>query len=121
MREYARKHSVEEVLDKFNKSDTVGMRVEEQTLEKGKSPEAADLKEWKVGEITTAKLDRQNNEYSFRKVEKILPGQDKLLSEARGYIIADYQDYLELQWVNELKKQYPVKLEKAVFESLVKK
>ncbi|HPH17300.1 MAG TPA: peptidylprolyl isomerase [Haliscomenobacter sp.] len=121
MREYARKHSTEEILEKFNKSDSVGMRIEEVILEKGKSPEASDLKEWKVGEITIAQLDRQNNEYSFRKVEKILPQQDKLLNEARGYIIADYQDHLEQQWVNELKKQYPIKVEKAVFESLIKK
>lgn len=121
MREYAQKHTTQEVLAKFNKSDTVGMRVEEQVVEKGKSNEAADLKEWKVGEVTAAKFDRQNNEYSFRKVEKILPAQDKLLNEARGYIIADYQDYLEVQWVAELKKQYPVKVEKAVFESLIKK
>lgn len=121
MREYALKHSTEEVLAKFNKSDTIGIRVEEQILEKGKSPEAADVKEWKVGEVTISKFDRQNNEYSFRKVEKIIPAQDKMLNEARGYIIADYQDYLEIQWVNELKKQYPVKTEKAVFESLIKK
>lgn len=121
MRDYALKHSSQEVIDKFNKSDTIGIRVEEQLLEKGKSPEASELKEWKVGEVTIAKFDRQNNEYSFRKVEKIIPAQDKLLNEARGYIIADYQDHLEVQWVNELKKEYPVKIEKAVFESLIKK
>ena len=121
VREYARKHSTQEVLEKFNKSDTIGIRVEELTLEKGKSPEASELKEWKAGEVTVAKLDRQNNEYSFYKVEKIIPAQDKLLNEARGYIIADYQDHLEVQWVNELKKQYPVKIDKGVFESLIKK
>lgn len=121
MREYALKHSTEEVLAKFNKSDTIGIRVEEQILEKSKSPEATDLKEWKPGEVTIAKFDRQNSEYSFRKVEKIIPAQDKMLNEARGYIIADYQDYLEIQWVNDLKKEYPVKIEKAVFESLIKK
>jgi peptidyl-prolyl cis-trans isomerase SurA len=121
MRDYALKHSTEEVLAKYNKSDTIGIRVEEQILEKSKSPEATDLKEWKQGEVTISKFDRQNNEYSFRKVEKIIPAQDKMLNEARGYIIADYQDYLEVQWVNELKKQYPVKTEKAVFESLIKK
>jgi peptidyl-prolyl cis-trans isomerase SurA len=121
VREYARKHSTQEVLEKFNKSDTIGIRVEELTLEKSKSPEAAELKEWKAGEVTLAKLDRQNNEYSFYKVEKIIPAQDKLLNEARGYIIADYQDHLEIQWVNELKKQYPVKIDKGVFESLIKK
>jgi peptidyl-prolyl cis-trans isomerase SurA len=121
VREYARKHSTQEVLEKFNKSDTIGIRVEELTLEKGKSPEASELKEWKAGEVTAAKLDRQNNEYSFYKVEKIIPAQDKLLNEARGYIIADYQDHLEIQWVNELKKQYPVKIDKGVFESLIKK
>lgn len=43
--------------------------------------------------------------------EKIAP-EPKLLEEARGYHISDYQQYLEDQWVRELRSKYPVKINK---------
>ncbi|HUR31180.1 MAG TPA: peptidylprolyl isomerase, partial [Saprospiraceae bacterium] len=54
-------------------------------------------------------------------VEKIIPPQPKSLDEARGYIIADYQDQLEKEWVASLQTKYPVKVNEDVFKSLVKK
>lgn len=54
-------------------------------------------------------------------VEKILPPQPKSLDEARGYIIADYQDQLEKEWVASLQTRYPVKVDETVFVTLVKK
>jgi peptidyl-prolyl cis-trans isomerase SurA len=38
--------------------------------------------------------------------------------EARGIATNDYQTYLEDKWVEELKKQYPVKINELVFKSL---
>lgn len=40
--------------------------------------------------------------------------------DARGFVINDYQAYLEDQWVASLKKEYPVKVDEAVFASLPK-
>ena len=57
----------------------------------------------------------------FVTVERIIPPQPKSLEEARGYIIADYQDQLEKEWVASLQKKYPVKLDEKVFMTLVKK
>lgn len=54
-------------------------------------------------------------------VEKIIPPQPKSLDEARGYIIADYQDQLEKEWVASLQKKYPVQVNEDVFKSLIKK
>lgn len=54
-------------------------------------------------------------------VERVLPPQTKSLDEARGYIIADYQDQLEKEWVASLQKKYPVKVEETVLRSLIKK
>lgn len=44
----------------------------------------------------------------------------KTLDEARGYAVAEYQDYLEKQWNEQLRKKYPVKVEEQVFRSMVK-
>ena len=40
--------------------------------------------------------------------------------EARGLVINDYQNIVEEQWVSTLKKKYPVKVNEAVFASLLK-
>jgi peptidyl-prolyl cis-trans isomerase SurA len=57
----------------------------------------------------------------FVSVEKIIPPTPKTLDEARGYIIADYQDQLEKDWVASLQAKYPVKVNEEVLMSLVKK
>ena len=40
--------------------------------------------------------------------------------DAKGFVINDYQEYIEGQWVTALMKKYPVKLNEAVFKSLPK-
>ncbi len=41
-------------------------------------------------------------------------------TEARGLVINDYQNVLEQQWVGELKKKYPVKVNEVVFKEMLK-
>ena len=48
------------------------------------------------------------------------PGQ-KSLDEARGYVVAEYQDYLEKQWNEKMRSEYPMKVDNAVFKSMVQK
>jgi peptidyl-prolyl cis-trans isomerase SurA len=54
-------------------------------------------------------------------VEEVFNGpSQKSLTDARGYVVAEYQEYLEKQWHEELRKKYPVKLDQGVFMSMVK-
>ena len=43
----------------------------------------------------------------------------KTLDEARGYVVAEYQDFLEKQWNEKMKKAYPLKVNEAGFKSMV--
>jgi peptidyl-prolyl cis-trans isomerase SurA len=45
----------------------------------------------------------------------------KSLDEARGYVVAEYQDFLEKQWNDKMRREYPLKVNEKVFESMVKK
>jgi peptidyl-prolyl cis-trans isomerase SurA len=54
-------------------------------------------------------------------VSKLHPqAENKALAEARGFVVADYQDYLEKNWNNELKAKYPVKVNEKTLKSIVK-
>lgn len=46
---------------------------------------------------------------------------DKTLDEARGYVVAEYQDFLEKKWNEYMRKKFPLKVDEAVYNSMVKK
>ena len=118
VREYAAKKPSEDVLKKFNKKENV-LIVLEKTYEKGKNKDLNDI--WKAGSMTNAKSDAGTKTATFTKVEEIIPPTAKTLSDARGYAVADYQDYLEKEWVEKLRQEYPVKVNESVFKALIRK
>ena len=120
VREYAAKHASSDVLKKFNKKEeNETLTVIEKMYEKGKNKDLGD--KWKAGDMTDAKTDAGTKTASFLKIEEILAPTSKTLAEARGYAVADYQDYLEKQWVEDLRKEYPVKVNEDVLKGLIKK
>ena len=54
---------------------------------------------------------------TFVRGDKIKP-DPKTLDEARGLFISDYQDYLEEQWIKELRGKYKVKVNKKLLNSI---
>jgi peptidyl-prolyl cis-trans isomerase SurA len=70
---------------------------------------------------TTQAVKNSDGVYTVVRIDEVFeqPSQ-KSLSDARGYVIAEYQDYLEKEWNAEMKKKYPVKVEEPVFKSMVK-
>jgi peptidyl-prolyl cis-trans isomerase SurA len=73
------------------------------------------------GSITGALINETDNTASFVKVLKVYPaGQQRTFEEAKGLVINEYQAKLEEEWIKELKKKYPVKVDEAVFQSLLK-
>jgi len=57
--------------------------------------------------------------FTFVHVMQIFPQPEpRSFEEARGLVINDYQQQLEQQWVDELKKKYPVKVNDAVLKTI---
>ncbi len=114
IRKYAAKNTPQEVLKKFNKKGNA-VSYKEETLERGKGKEL-DPSVWKAGKVIAKDKDPLN----FIKVEKIIPKTPKALKDARGYVVADYQEFLESQWMNELSAKYKVVVNKDVLSLIIK-
>jgi peptidyl-prolyl cis-trans isomerase SurA len=107
----------EQILAKLNKKNEV-IKSKSFKAEKDSNPVVKEL-EWKEGFIKKETL--KDNKIELTHVNRLLAPEPKLLKETRGYVISDYQDFLEKAWVKELKAKYPVILNEEVFNDLIKK
>ncbi len=63
----------------------------------------------------------KNGDYYYVvKTNKVLPAGAKTLEECKGRVVNDYQQYLESTWVDSLKSEFTVKVNKEVFEKVKK-
>jgi peptidyl-prolyl cis-trans isomerase SurA len=66
-------------------------------------------------------FDNKDGSYTIIKPTSInMQAMQKELNDARGYVIADYQDYIEKEWIVAMEQKYPVKVMDAVFKQMVK-
>lgn len=99
-----------EISDKENISDEY-FDVVEGTWSKGEN-KIIDYFVW-----NGPKPDDWDDETGFIKGSLIGP-EPKLLEEARGFHISDYQQYLEEIWLKELRQKYPVKVNRKVLKTI---
>lgn len=106
--------SVEAIKDKINKKDKVNVMVKSGLFE-------ADydvLPELTIENTGATKIAKKGNYYFVANVKSIKPKEAKALEECRGAVVSDYQQYLEDNWVNELKKEFTVKVNQDVFNDI---
>ncbi|MBK8620542.1 MAG: peptidyl-prolyl cis-trans isomerase [Saprospiraceae bacterium] len=113
----AKKLTSSKLTQKYNKGTNL-ITVTEETLDK--SHPLLKGMDWKTGSLSDITKNEQAKHQSFRKIIEIMPAQSKTISEARGYVVADYQDFLEKQWVSELKKEFTVVINQPIFNLLKK-
>jgi peptidyl-prolyl cis-trans isomerase SurA len=105
-----------EIKDKFNTKDTVNVMAYEGVYEEGAD---ALPKETKM-EVGVSGITSKGEYYFITKVTKVIPSGYKTIDECKGKLVNDYQQYLEQNWVSELKKEYTVKVNQDVFERVKK-
>ena len=71
--------------------------------------------DWELG---INDLSIENQEYVVEIVKKV-PPRLKNLDETRGKVISDYQEYLENQWIKDLKKTYKVDINKKELKRII--
>jgi len=117
IKKFAQKNSSDAVKSNFNKENAL-VQTTESSYEKGKNKEIDDLK-WKAGSCNQGYV--KDGSSFFTKIESITPSTEKKLEEARGYVVADYQDELEKQLLKSLRESFKVEINQDVLKSLIKK
>lgn len=63
---------------------------------------------------------KEGDYYFVTRVNKVLPAGTKTLDECKGKVVNDYQQYLEENWVSDLKKEFTINVNKDTFEKVKK-
>ncbi|MBT8233792.1 MAG: hypothetical protein HKO66_00170 [Saprospiraceae bacterium] len=113
---YYQRKGHDKFIKKYEDDSAVKVSFEELILEKDSELiEGMAFEDKKV-----SKLSVKPKPGTFYAFQSIVPPVNKTLNEAKGYVIADYQDYLEKEWIEDLKQQYPIKIKTEVLTSLIK-
>jgi peptidyl-prolyl cis-trans isomerase SurA len=72
--------------------------------------------------LTTANVKNEtDNSVAFAYIIKVYSNREpRNFADARGFVINDYQQFLEEKWVNELKKKYPLTINQTLVKTLPK-
>lgn len=118
VRKYMAKKGAAATLAKYNKNGATIVSTSEGTFEKGQNA-LADATGWKIGlgNLTTA----ADGSSKFVDVTELLAPAPKPLQEVKGFVVSEYQDYLEKKWIEELQQRYPVVVYNSVLETMYKK
>ena len=108
----------EDIKAKINKKDPGNLSITDETIKKPQFDIDNKGLEWKVGSSTTT--DGEGGAKKFTVVTQVIPVLPKPLEESRGYVVADYQEKLEKDWIQSLREKYPVHINDSVLKSLVK-
>lgn len=108
------------ILDKINAKDSTKslLTMQEGIFEKGQQ-NLIDQTPWVEG--VSANTTGLDNSVTFVHVKKVIPPTPKSLEEARGFIVSDYQEYLEKEWIRSLREKYPVWVDTNAFNTLIKR
>ena len=104
----------QEIKDKLNTKEIVNVMASQSLLEVGATQLPKDTK----SEVGVSEITQQGEYYFVTHVLKVIPESEKTFEECKGKIVNDYQQYLEQNWVNELKKEFTIKVNQPNFEKV---
>lgn len=70
---------------------------------------------------TIFKPKKTNDAYVIAQEYQFIPERPMTFEECRGYVVADYQEKLEKDWIDALKQKYPININQESLKKLIKK
>lgn len=109
--------NINEILQSINKKATCLTKKDTKLISKGEMP-GID----KIAFNEDKNLNKKYTVFDDKKliiyINGMVPPQPKQLNETKGVVTADYQSYLEKQWIDELRKKYVVKVNQDVLKQV---
>jgi len=112
----ADKKDEKQVIEIINLSSQLNVSVDNITYLKGENKNIDA--NWKEGIVAKDIKDDKENKVLVIVVNKILQKSPKTIGECRGNVTADYQSYLDAEWLKYLKDKYKVKVNEDVLSTI---
>ena len=108
--------SAAEIKESLNTGEKLEVLEKEGVFEEGNEALPKNIP-FKTGVTNVVK---EGDYYFVTRVNKVLPEGNKTIEECKGKLINDYQQYLEDNWVSDLKKEFTIDINRTVFEKVKK-
>jgi len=95
----------------------LSVTVEESRIEVGLNP-VVDAAYASLGGAGITEAEQIDGQLRFVEIIEVTPPEQKTLDEARGKVIADFQDHLERSWIESLRSQYPFEVNRAALHAI---
>lgn len=106
--------SADDIKEAFNTKEVVNVMITSGVFEENSEALPKNISPTKgISEVLS-----QNNYFYVVTVKDYIPAGPKLLEECKGRVINDYQQFLEENWVSQLKQEYQVKVDATVFQAV---
>ncbi len=107
----------EVILNEINSSAALSLQINSNKFAK-EDNEYIDSVFWKKGIAKDIIL--KDGSYVLVDIHEVMPSRIKRLNETRGKVISDYQNFLESEWLYDLKLKHSVKIDMEVLYSIIK-
>lgn len=99
----------------YNKESALTLQVDEGLFEKGDNT-LVDSISWEKGAFEIV----GNGNYDLIVIHDVLEPGPKSLEDTKGSVISDYQNYLEKEWIKELKRNHKVNINTRTLDKIKK-
>ena len=96
------------------RSDKYDITVEKGLFSRGDN-HLTDRFEWNE---SISEVIHENDQYHIVLIHEVLDPEPKTLDEAREQVVADYHEYLEQEWIKDLRSKYNVVINKDVLQTI---
>lgn len=110
-----KKKSEKDIVAEVNKNSQLNLNVETRIFNNGEN-DFVD-KNWVPGTSLDIKSEK-DNKIVIVVTNKLLKPEPKSYQDSKGMVTADYQTYLEKEWIASLKAKYPVTVDQAVLSTI---
>ena len=108
--------TVDEIMEDINKNSPLNLQYTTSKYLNGDN-KFVDQVEWEKGSY---ELSTEGESVIVVEIIAVLEKQAKELKDTRGKVISDYQNYLEENWLTELRNKYTVSINTKVLHSIIK-